>query len=181
MYKWLLPTCLGSTYEELRSVSVRASVGHWEDSFPGVLQWEVLIGKLLSVDRLPAGPVSPSKITSLTHETRYYPVKWGALESKAFLSGTKCTEVLCSNDVLSIWKIYHRLNLPSPPPKVIFLQNDTKSYLLVAIFCKMIPKSYLLVVIFAGSKYNFKPRPCSTQAISLIFEFKKDASRTLQA
>ena len=150
MYKWLLPTCLGSTYEELRSVSVRTSVGHWEDSFPGVLQWEVLISKLLSVDRLPASPVSPSEVSSLTHETRYYPVKWGALESKAFLSGTKCTEVLCSNDVLSIWKIYHRLNLPSPPPKGNFfakwhkklfacgnlLQNDTEKLFACGNLCR---------------------------------------------
>ena len=54
--------------EELRSVGVGSSVGHGQETRSGVLQLEVLVVELLSVDGLTSSSVSGSEISSLDHE-----------------------------------------------------------------------------------------------------------------
>jgi hypothetical protein len=56
--------------EELRSVGVRTSVGHGEKTNLGVLQLEVFVFKLVTVDALSSSSVSSSEVTSLEHELR---------------------------------------------------------------------------------------------------------------
>ena len=54
--------------EELGSVGVWSSVGHGEEEWLGVLQGEVLVSELVSVDGLATGSVSDGEVTSLGHE-----------------------------------------------------------------------------------------------------------------
>ena len=56
--------------EELRSVGARPRVGHREDAGLGVLQLEVLVGKLLAVDGAAAGAVAIREVAALDHEVR---------------------------------------------------------------------------------------------------------------
>ena len=57
-----------SSEEELGAVGVRTSVGHGQISCSSVLQLEVLICELLSVDGLAAGAITVGEVTSLDHE-----------------------------------------------------------------------------------------------------------------
>merc|ERR1719270_2920627 len=52
------PLRLDRAQEELRAVGVRACVRHREDTWPCMLQREVLVGELLPVDRLSASPIA---------------------------------------------------------------------------------------------------------------------------
>merc|ERR1712087_984662 len=45
------PRCLDSADEELRSIGAWARIGHGEDSWPGVLELEILISELFSINR----------------------------------------------------------------------------------------------------------------------------------
>lgn len=54
--------------EELRAIGVFARVGHAQQSLFGVLQLEVFIFKLVSVDGLATSAISSCKVTSLDHE-----------------------------------------------------------------------------------------------------------------
>ena len=54
--------------EELRAVGVLSCVGHGEDTGLGVLELEVLVLKLLAVDRLSTGTVAAGEVTTLEHE-----------------------------------------------------------------------------------------------------------------
>ena len=54
--------------KELRAVSILASIGHTQKALLGVLQLEVFIGELLSVDRLATSAVSLGEITPLDHK-----------------------------------------------------------------------------------------------------------------
>lgn len=54
--------------EELGSIGVGSSIGHRQETWGGVLQLEVLIGKLVAIDGLATGTVSSSEISSLQHE-----------------------------------------------------------------------------------------------------------------
>jgi len=88
------PLGLGSAQEELGTVGVGSSVSHGQDSGSGVLQLEVLILELVTIDRLASSTVSGSEVTSLTHEVGDHSVEAGALESESFLTSAQSTEVL---------------------------------------------------------------------------------------
>jgi len=54
--------------EELRTVGVRSSVGHGQQSRLGVAELEVLVLELLAVDGLATGTVTAGEVTTLEHE-----------------------------------------------------------------------------------------------------------------
>lgn len=62
----------------------------------GVLEGEVLILKLFSVDGLSSRAIEVRKIASLAHEVGNDAMKNGPLEAKALFSGTQGPEVLSS-------------------------------------------------------------------------------------
>jgi hypothetical protein len=61
---------LGESDEELRPVSVTASIGHGEKVLLSVTEFEVLISELLSIDTLTTCSISFSEVSSLCHEAR---------------------------------------------------------------------------------------------------------------
>ena len=79
--------------EELRAVRVRAGVGHRKQTRLGVLQLEVLVGKLGTVDRLATGAVAGGKVTTLKHKVRDHTVEVRAGVSEALLARAEGTEV----------------------------------------------------------------------------------------
>lgn len=92
-----------SADEELRSVSVGASVSHGQDTRSSVLMDKVLISELSAVDRLTAGARAVSEITSLEHELRDNSVENRVLEvqglsalAHSLLSSAESSEVLGS-------------------------------------------------------------------------------------
>ena len=56
--------------KELRSIGICSGIGHREQSDFGVLQFEVFIVELLSVNRFAAGPIVIRKVSALTHKRR---------------------------------------------------------------------------------------------------------------
>lgn len=56
------PSSLDSADEELGSVGVGSSVGHGEDTGTGVLEGEVLISKLFTVDGLATSAVASGEV-----------------------------------------------------------------------------------------------------------------------
>merc|ERR1712004_275448 len=95
------PSGLNRAEEELGAVGVRASVGHGEDALASVLQDEVLIGELVTVDGLAASAVAPGEVATLAHEIRDNAVEVGALEvqglarlASALLASAESAEVL---------------------------------------------------------------------------------------
>lgn len=79
--------------KELGSVGVGTSVGHRHDTRSGVLQDEVLILELVSVDGLTSGSVMVLEVATLAHEVRNHTVEGGTLVTKALLSGAESAEV----------------------------------------------------------------------------------------
>ena len=62
------PSGLDGRDEELATVAVGTGVGHREHARPHVCQVEVLIGKLLAIDRLAARAVSVGEVAALQRE-----------------------------------------------------------------------------------------------------------------
>ena len=60
-----------------------------------VLQCEVLVSELLSVDALASRPVAPGEVAPLQHEVGDDPMEVAALEAEPLLSGAQSSEVLC--------------------------------------------------------------------------------------
>lgn len=60
-----LPGGLLSADEELRTISVGASIGHGQDSRTSVLQGKVLICKFVTIDRFPTSSVVVCEVTTL--------------------------------------------------------------------------------------------------------------------
>jgi len=92
------PRRLRGAQEELTAVRVRSGVCHTQYSRSRVSQFEVLVGELVSVYGLPAGPVVTSEVAALTHESRYDAVERTALEGqlRALFAGAECAEVFSS-------------------------------------------------------------------------------------
>ena len=87
------PRGLDRSNEELGSVGVGSSVGHRHDAGSGVLQDEVLILELVSVDGLASGSVVVLEVATLAHEIRNHTVEGGTLVAEALLSGAESAEV----------------------------------------------------------------------------------------
>merc|ERR1712121_511606 len=83
-----------NTQKTYRTVGVGSSVSHGQDSGSGVLQLEVLVLELVTIDRLSSSTVSGSEVSTLAHEVGDDPVEAGALESESFLTSAQSTEVL---------------------------------------------------------------------------------------
>merc|ERR1719264_1897705 len=95
------PGRLHGAEEELRAVGVRAGVGHGQDAGTGVLEGEILVRKLVTVDGFAAGAVSPREVAALAHEVDDDPVERAALEvqglprlARALLARAQAPEVL---------------------------------------------------------------------------------------
>jgi hypothetical protein len=88
------PRGLGGADEELGAVGVGSGVGHGQDSGSGVLQLEVLVGELGSVDGLASGAVMVGEIASLAHEIGNDSVERAALVAESFFAGAQSAEVL---------------------------------------------------------------------------------------
>lgn len=79
--------------EELRSVGVGSSIGHREQSGLGVLELEVLVLELLSIDGFSSSAVFVGEVTSLNHKLRDDSVEGAALVSEALFSSAESSEV----------------------------------------------------------------------------------------
>lgn len=62
-------------------------------TFSGVLQLEVLIRKLLSIDALATSSITSGEVTTLAHETWNDAMETAALKSKALLTSTEGSEI----------------------------------------------------------------------------------------
>jgi hypothetical protein len=80
--------------EELRTIGVWACVGHAQQALFGMLQLEVLVRKLVSVDRLPACAISFGEVAALNHEVLDDAMEGRPLVAEAFLAGRQGSEVL---------------------------------------------------------------------------------------
>lgn len=80
--------------EELGAVGVWSGVGHGQESGLGVLQLEVLVGKLGAVDGLAAGTIAGGEVTTLQHEVGDDSVEAGSLVAEAVLASAELSEVL---------------------------------------------------------------------------------------
>ena len=67
----------------------------------GVLQLEILILKLVTIDAFATSSITLGEVTTLAHELWNDAVESRALVTKAFLTSTECTEVLCNRKMLS--------------------------------------------------------------------------------
>ena len=90
------PGALHEGDEELGSVGVGAGVGHREEVGLGVLDFEVLVGKLLSVDGLAAGSVVFGEVTALGHEVSDDSVETASFVAETMFSGAEGSEVFGS-------------------------------------------------------------------------------------
>jgi hypothetical protein len=91
------------------SVSLRAVLT--EKALAAVLELEVLIGKLLTIDGFPASSVTIGEVTALDHEVLDDPMEGASLVSEAFLASGQCSKIL---DSLQRWSAF------MPPPNVSF-------------------------------------------------------------
>jgi hypothetical protein len=80
--------------EELGAVGVGAGVSHGEQTGLAVLQLEVLVGELLTVDGLATSAVATGEVTTLKHEVRDDSVERRALVAETLLASAESTEVL---------------------------------------------------------------------------------------
>jgi hypothetical protein len=93
----------GEAEEELATVGAWSGVGHGENTTSSVLELEVLISEVGSVDRLTTSAVSGGEVATLGHETLDDTMECGALEVKrlarltsSLLTSAECAEVLRS-------------------------------------------------------------------------------------
>lgn len=95
--------CLYSGNKELRTIRVLSSISHRKKSGSSVLQLEVLIGELLTIDGLTSSSISIREISALDHEAgndtvenRTLVVKGLSMSTHTLLSSAQSTEVLHS-------------------------------------------------------------------------------------
>lgn len=90
------PAGLHSGNEELTAVGVGTSIGHGHDTRSGVLELEVFVSELATVDGLATSAIVVGEVTTLAHEVGDDTVEDGALVAKALLASAECPEVLSS-------------------------------------------------------------------------------------
>lgn len=73
--------------EKLRTVGVLSGIGHAQHALLGVLQLEVFVFELVSVDRLASCAISFGEVTALYHELLDDSVEARAFVAEAFLAG----------------------------------------------------------------------------------------------
>ena len=88
------PGGLGRANEKLGSVGVGSGVSHAENSGSSVLQLEVLVLELVTVDALAPSSVVVGEVTALAHEVWDHAVEGGSLVAHSLLTSAKSTEVL---------------------------------------------------------------------------------------
>jgi len=95
------PVGLDGAQEKLGAVGVGASVGHGEGTGASVLQVEVFIRELLTIDGLTAGAVAAGEITTLAHKVGDDTMESGTLEVErlaglalALLASAESAEIL---------------------------------------------------------------------------------------
>merc|ERR1712014_217371 len=82
--------------EELAAVGILASIGHGKKASALVLELEVFVRELRTIDGLAASTVTIGKITTLNHEILDDAVEFGSLVTESFLARTERPEVFCS-------------------------------------------------------------------------------------
>ena len=82
-------------YEELRAVGVGAGIGHRQQSWYIVFQFEVLVGEGASVYGLTSGAVVVGEVSSLGHEVGDDAVEMGIFVPETFFVGAESSEVGC--------------------------------------------------------------------------------------
>ena len=94
--------------EELGAVGVGTRVGHGEEARRGVLDQEVLVVELGSVDRLAPGPVKPLEVSALQHELWDDPVEDRPLvrEPLLVLTGRDGSKIGNSSRNNLVWENY---------------------------------------------------------------------------
>jgi hypothetical protein len=80
-----------SSNKELRTIGILSSIGHRKKTRASVLKLKVLIGELLSIDRLSTGTITTSEVTSLNHEVVDNTVELRAFVAETLLSGCEST------------------------------------------------------------------------------------------
>ena len=79
------PRCLDKSDEKLRSICVRASVCHGEETRTNVLQIEVFVGESFTIDRFTSSAISIGEISTLSHELVDDAVELAAFVTKSIL------------------------------------------------------------------------------------------------
>mmetsp|Transcript_10028 Transcript_10028/g.11699 ORF Transcript_10028/g.11699 Transcript_10028/m.11699 type:complete len:212 (+) Transcript_10028:124-759(+) len=87
------PAGLHSGDKELTAVGVPAGVSHGQQAGNSMLQLEVFVVKLLTVDGLAPGTVASGKVPTLDHEVLDHTMKSRAFIAKTLLSSSKRAEV----------------------------------------------------------------------------------------
>ena len=64
-------------------------------TWAGVRQCEVLIGKLGTIDGLATSAIVVGKISTLAHKARNHTMEWAAFKPKALFSRAQSPEVFC--------------------------------------------------------------------------------------
>lgn len=97
------PWASNSGDEELGPVGVWTSISHGEQTWGSVLELEVLVSELLSVDGFSTSAVEVGEVSSLEHELRDDSVENGSLVAESLLSSAESSEVLSGlrNDIWS--------------------------------------------------------------------------------
>merc|ERR1739840_18360 len=84
------PCGLHSAQEKLTSIGSGTSIGHRQYAWTSMLQFEVLILKLVAINRFATSTILIGKVTSLTHEISDHSMKWTSFVTKSLLSGAQC-------------------------------------------------------------------------------------------
>lgn len=102
------PRALHGGNEKLASISTGTGIGHAQEEGLVMLEIEVLISKLLTVDGLASSTIVTRKVTTLAHEFGNDAVEATALVTEALLTSAESTEVFSSlgDDVVEELKDY---------------------------------------------------------------------------